>query len=272
MSKKIYIKDESFDPIYKEVSRGFYAKTRIMPTLLIFAGLFVFSTQVLLPLMVFKTQDESSEIIDNATVLGRLAGFSEFEFSELRNNKALNNLNSGGDKTEIAPKPEEYFYDPKQNNKSDNNVAGARASSTPEFFYLTVPKLGIKEAKVEINAETLNPEHALGHYPGTELPGEVGNSFVFGHSVLPWFYNPQNYKTIFSTLGKMEKGDTFFVIYNNRELTYKVEGVVEVPPSEVDPLAELKPKYLNDSTMVLMTCSPPGTRLRRLMVNAVMVN
>jgi LPXTG-site transpeptidase (sortase) family protein len=70
----------------------------------------------------------------------------------------------------------------------------------------------------------------------------------------------------------MEPGDKFYITYNNRELTYVVESVEEKPPSEVEPLAEFKPRYLNDSTMVLMTCSPPGTRLRRLLVNAVMVN
>lgn len=268
MTKKIYIKDESFDPIYKEVSRGFYAKTRIMPTLLIFAGLFVFSTQVLLPLMVFKTQNESSAIIDNATVMGRLAGFSEFEFSELR----ASSVTISAAEKEPAPAPEKYSYDPKENVVKYKAVAGVSENAVPEYFYLTIPKLNIENAKVESNAKTLNPEHALGHYPGTELPGETGNSFIFGHSVLPWFYNPKNYKTIFSTLGKMEEGDEFYVTYNNREMTYVVENVVELPPSDVDPLAELKPRYLNDSTMVLMTCSPPGTKLKRLMVNAVMVN
>ena len=265
MDKKIYIKDESFDPIYKEVSRGFYAKTRIMPTLLVFAGLFVFSTQVLLPLMVFKTQSKSSEMIDNATVLGRLAGFSEFEFSEL---KSKREQVVGYQQTEIAPNPEEYQYQP----GARGSVAGIRAGQIPDFFYITIPRLGIEEARVETNAETLNPVDALGHYPGTELPGEVGNTFIFGHSVLPWFFNPKNYKTIFSTLGKMEPGDEIFVKYNNRELKYVVERIVEKPPSEVEPLAELKPRYLNDSTIVLMTCSPPGTKLRRLMVNTVMVN
>lgn len=262
MNKKIYIKDESFDPIYREVSRGFYTKTRIMPTLLIFAGFFVFSTQVLLPLMVFKTQDETNEVIDNATVLGRLAGFSEFEFRELRSNDTPKQPTTQANIPEYLP-------------EESNNVKGTssvKVSNVPEYFYLTIPELDIKNAKVETNAKTLNPEHALGHYPGTELPGEVGNSFIFGHSVLPWFFNPHNYKTIFSTLGDLEPGDKFYVTINNHDLTYMVKSKKEVSPSKVNPLAEIEPSYLNESTIVLMTCSPPGTRLRRLLVNAVMVN
>lgn len=284
MSKKVYIKDESFDPIYKEVSRGFYAKSRILPSLLIFAGLFVFSTQVVLPAMVFKTQDETSAIINNGTVLGRLAGFSKFEFKELKNinsqveiSKPINRDEPQMDKAkskesavayDISTNPNDYNYNPRENTQ----ILGSEDVNTPEFFYLTVPKLGIENAKVEVNAKTLDPVSALGHYTGTELPGEVGNTFIFGHSVLPWFFNSKNYKTIFSTLGRLEIGDELFVNYNNKKLIYKVELIEELSPKDVQPLADLKPQYLNESTMVLMTCSPPGTKLKRLLVNAVLVD
>jgi len=142
----------------------------------------------------------------------------------------------------------------------------------PDYFYLTIPKLKIKDALVETEAKTLNPDDSLGHYPGTSLPGENGNSFIFGHSVLPWFFNSNNYKTIFSTLGKLEPGDEFYINYNNSEYTYVVESTEELSPDDVDPLATIKPKYLNESTVVLMTCSPPGTKLRRLLVNAILVD
>lgn len=254
MNKKIYIKDESFDPIYREVSRGFYAKTRVLPSLLIFASLFVFSTQVLLPVLVFKTQDESIELLDNTTIVGRAAGFYEFSFEELEKLDDSNVLAAETKK------------------ETDPNQPDLPQANIPEYFYLTIPKLKIKDAKVETNAETFDPSSALGHYAGTSLPGDNGNAFIYGHSVLPWFFNPNNYKTIFSTLGDLEPGDEFSINYNNRELTYVVESVEELAPEEVDPLADIKPKFLNESTVVLMTCSPPGTKLRRLLVNGVLVD
>ncbi len=245
MEKKIYIKDEGFDPIYNEVSKGFYAKTRILPSLLFFAGMFVFTVQVVLPVLVFKTSNESIQLMDNATILGRAAGFYEFEFNELNESK------------------ESAFA----------NVLGAEDNpNVPEHFYLTIPKLKIENAVVETNAKTLNPDVSLGHYPGTALPGETGNAFIYGHSVLPWFFNANNYKTIFSTLGRLEPGDEFYITYNNRDYTYVVESTEEVAPDDVNPLADIKPKYLNESTVVLMTCSPPGTKLRRLLVNAMLVD
>lgn len=247
MTKKVYIKDESFDPIYKEVSKGFYTKTRVLPSALFFGGMFVFAFQVLLPVLVFKTQSESLIMVENATIMGRTAGFYDFEFAELKKSD-----------NKVLGEDDERFE------KSDPNA--------PDYFYLSVPKLKIENALVEPESNSLNPDKHLGHYRGTALPGEKGNTFIYGHSVLPWFFNPNNYKTIFSTLGRLEPGDEFSIDYNNNLFTYVVESVEELDPDEVDPLAEIKPGYLNESTAVLMTCSPPGTKLKRLLVNGILVD
>ncbi|MFZ5424489.1 MAG: sortase [Patescibacteria group bacterium] len=205
------------------------------------AGLFIFVTQIVWPLVAFKTQDEISKPV-SSSVLGIASGFSEFSFSEL-----------------------EREYSPVVSDV-------AEIANVPEFFYLTVPKLGIKDALVQTNSPDLSPDDWLGHYIGSALPGEVGNTFIYGHSVLPFFYNPRNYKTIFSTLHTLNIGDTFTINYNNKELNYVVEEKKDLLPKDVYPLAEWKPRYLNESTVVLMTCSPPGTKLRRLLVQATLTN
>jgi LPXTG-site transpeptidase (sortase) family protein len=240
---KKYLKDESFDPFYKTVNWSFYARMRLYPAVLLTLGVFVLITQVVLPLIVFTTRDETPPSM-SSTVLGAVSGFGEFEFREL------------------APANE--------NLPIDGEVEGRR-SNVPEFFYITIPKLGIENALVETNPADLNPDHALGRYIGTSLPGEPGNIFIYGHSVLSVFYNPKNYKTIFSTLGDLETGDEFTIKYNNQTFLYKVESKAVLSPEQVNPLAEFKPSYLNESTVVLMTCWPPGTISKRLVVNAVMV-
>ncbi len=257
MTKKVYVKDTGFDPIYKEMSKNFVIKSRVLPSILVFSGLFVMATQVILPLFVFKTQDENIQVIDNATILGRTAGFYNFQFNELEgSSRAKNDLSL---ETEYLP-------------RDKSNVLGNKTANIPDYFRITIPKLGIKDALVETNAKSLNPDKALGHYPKTELPGEIGNSFIFGHSVLPWFFNSKNYKTIFSTLNNLKPGDEIIININNKDLKYVVESKHEVKPTEVDPLAEFKPKYLNESTITLMTCSPAGTKMKRLLVNAVIVS
>lgn len=241
---KTYIKDESFDPLYNPINKAFFFRTRLLPSSILTLSLLLLLTQVVIPLVSFTTLDTVSTPVTK-TALGKVSGFSEFEFAELKEQK-------------------------------ESRVLGATSvtknEAEEEFFYLTVLKLGIESALVEINSPTLQPDEALGHYAKSALPGEVGNSFVYGHSVLPFFYNPKNYKTIFSTLGKLEAGDEFYVTYKGNELTYKVEGKRDLKPEEVDPLGLIKPKFLNESTMVLMTCSPPGTKINRLLVDAVLVD
>lgn len=231
-----YVKDESFDPFYKEVNWRFFARTRILPLLLIAAGGTVLTTQIILPIYVFETSDTISRPISES-VLGTATGFSDFSFDELKNQQ--------------------------------NSTEGVKVEHGT--FTISIPKLGIKGAIVEINSPTLSPDNALGHYTGTALPGESGTMFIYGHSVLPFFYNPRNYKTIFSTLGDLETGDSIILEYENRKFTYKVDSKSIVYPDQINPLAEYKPKYLNEKYITLMTCWPAGTKTKRLLVNAVEV-
>ncbi len=237
---KRYVKAEPYDPINKQLNLKFTIRSRVLPYALPTVAVFLLATQVVLPLISFSTQDEISRPASQSA-LGYVTGFSEFDFKEL-NTSVL------------------------------GTTSGKATSTIPEYFFLTVPKLRIENALVETNAKTLNPDLALGHYTGSALPGEVGNTFIYGHSVLPFFYNPDNYKTIFSTLHNLEVGDEVIISYNNKKLTYKVEKLENLRPQDVEPLAELKPAYLNESTLVLMTCSPAGTKIKRLLVQAVLVN
>ena len=234
---KIYVKDESFDPIYKSVNLPFLFKTRILSGGLMALGFLVLGTQVVLPLISFKTQDTVAKPME-ATVLGLATGFSDFSFTEIKANA-----------TSVS---------------NEQNV--------PEFFYLSIPKLKINNAKVKSNFDGLKPDEFIGHYKGSSLPGQSGNSYLFGHSVLPWFFNPKNYKTIFSTLGDLKQGDEIFINYNNKILKYAEDNQIVLKPENVRPLEVWKPKYLNDSTITLMTCWPAGTKAERLEVRATLEN
>jgi LPXTG-site transpeptidase (sortase) family protein len=240
MPQKVYLKDQSFDPFYKSINYGFYFKSKILSGSLMAVGFLVLSTQVVMPLIFFKTQDNVAKPMRNS-VLGVAAGYNDFEFKEL------------------------------QKDASGSQVL-AYESNVPKYFHLSIPKLGIKDALVETNSKNLSPETYLGHYNGSALPGQAGNTFVYGHSVLPWFFNPKNYKTIFSTLDTLKTGDEVIINYNNMDLSYKVEDRLVQNPGEVNPLASIKPKYLNESTLTLMTCYPAGTKAQRLSIYATRVN
>lgn len=139
-------------------------------------------------------------------------------------------------------------------------VAGFDKKAFISEFTLSVPKLEIYDAKVKVDSESFDDFLAL--FPGTALPGEEGNAFISGHSVLPQFFNPEDYKKIFSTLPQMEVGDEILVNISGVEYRFLVDSKEVVEPDDVSVLtAPLSGKYLT-----LMTCVPPGTSLKRLVV------
>ncbi len=129
-------------------------------------------------------------------------------------------------------------------------------------YSLSVPFLKIFEAVVKVGVENLDKN--LIQYPGTGIPGKPGNVVIFGHSVLPQFFNPKNYKTIFSTLPTLKKGEQILIDYDQVRYAYLIEEMIEVPANDVSILAQRN----DDAYLSLVTCVPPGTYLRRLVVRA----
>lgn len=129
-------------------------------------------------------------------------------------------------------------------------------------YKLSIPKLKIEDAYVSVGGEDL--KSSLIQYPGTAVPGQFGNTVVFGHSVLPQFFNPKNYITIFSTLLTLQPKDEIFVSYNGVRYKYSIEKMIEVAPNDISILAQ---RY-DDSYLTLITCVPPGTYLKRLIIRA----
>lgn len=132
------------------------------------------------------------------------------------------------------------------------------------YYTMSIASLGIKDATVAIGGEDL--KESLIQYPGTALPGKRGNAVIFGHSILPQFFNPKDYLTLFSTLTEIKKGDKIMVEYDGISYEYRVEEIFEVRPTDVQILEQ----NTTDSFVTLVTCVPPGHPLRpkRLVVRA----
>jgi len=135
-------------------------------------------------------------------------------------------------------------------------------TSRPVAYAISIPKLRISGANVVIGGEDL--DKSLVHYAGTALPGQLGSPVVFGHSILPQFYNPKNYISIFSLLPTLSVGDQIIVDYDGITYTYTVADKTEVYP---DNLSVLEQHY-TDKQLKLITCVPPGLKTKRLVVTA----
>lgn len=129
-------------------------------------------------------------------------------------------------------------------------------------YFLSIPKLKIKNAIVTSTNTDLAKN--LVHYPGTAVPPDKGSAIIFGHSTLPQLFNPTDYTKIFATLHTIKIGDAILVNANNVEYTYKVSSIRVTTPEDTSVLAQ---EY-DASYLVIITCTPPGTIWKRLIVKA----
>ncbi|MCK9368762.1 sortase [Candidatus Dojkabacteria bacterium] len=138
---------------------------------------------------------------------------------------------------------------------------------------LSIPKLGISKVNVTPNVDSydenvykLELKNGLAHFKGTPLPGDGGNSFIYGHSAVLSFFNSHKDLpvTIFSSLEKIEIGDEVIVFRDGKELKYTVRKKRTVSPDDFSVLKTQERK----ETLTLMTCWPVGVPTKRLIVLA----
>lgn len=151
----------------------------------------------------------------------------------------------------------------------------AKFEITPYENRIIVPRIGKNIPLVDIsvtksfdfdhmeNIFMQELENGVVRYPGSALPGEKGNSFIFGHSSnYPWIKG--NYNDVFALLDNVEYGDQIIVFYNQKKYVYTVREKKVVKPGDVKAL-ERDP---NKTELSLMTCWPVGTTLKRMLVFA----
>jgi sortase A len=136
-------------------------------------------------------------------------------------------------------------------------------------FGIIIPKIGAN-APIIPNVDPSNPDKYLpklkdgvAHAMGTYFPGAGGNIYLFAHST-DAFWNVGRYNAIFYLLKELEIGDEIDIFFDGVRHIYRVVTKLTVSPSEVH--------YLTDPTpyeqLTLQTCWPPGTTLKRLIIQA----
>lgn len=160
----------------------------------------------------------------------------------------------------IAP-----FIQPSRNVSSTPIIdTGAASGANPEII---IPKINV-EIPVIYDVDTINEgvvqkalQRGVVHYADTAMPGVDGNGVIVGHSSNNIF-NPGKYKFAFVLLHRLETGDKFYLQKDGKRYTYVVYKREIVDPSDVAVMGPTdKP-----ATFTLITCDPPGTSWRRLVV------
>ncbi len=100
------------------------------------------------------------------------------------------------------------------------------------------------------------------HYPGTSLPGQSGNVAITGHSsYFPW--DDGRFKDVFALLHDLVEGDKILVYWDQKKYVYQVTEIKVVLPEDIEIL-----KQTPDDRLTLITCTPVGTNLKRLIIIA----
>jgi LPXTG-site transpeptidase (sortase) family protein len=139
-------------------------------------------------------------------------------------------------------------------------------------FSLVVPKINAKSkiiANVNAGSEkeyTEALELGVAHAQGTYFPGQGKTIFLFSHSTdAP--LNVTRYSAIFYLLRKLEKGDKVVVFFADKKYEYQVTEKKTVGARDIEWLH----KDFGEETLILQTCTPPGTNWQRLLVFAKLV-
>lgn len=106
-----------------------------------------------------------------------------------------------------------------------------------------------------------------GHYPGSAMPGQVGNFVVSGHRT--------TYSAPFNRLGELSAGDTIVIDTRSEQYVYKVTDRRIVKPSAVEVTAAvpLHPKRRPTQKLItLTTCHPKYSAAQRMIVFGEMVS
>lgn len=134
--------------------------------------------------------------------------------------------------------------------------------TTIKSYTLSIPKLEIDDAVV--STVNYNLAQNLVQYWETSNPGEKGTTVIVGHSTLPQMYSPGNYRTIFANLHRLKTGDEVHLKVGESTFTYKVYGSFITEPDDTAIFAQNS----DNSYLTIVTCTPPGTVWKRLIVRA----
>lgn len=134
---------------------------------------------------------------------------------------------------------------------SDNGIIG----------YLKIERIGVELPIYHGTSEEVL-SRGVGHLEGSSLPvgGENTHSVMSTHRGLPT-------SKLFTDLDRVEKGDTFQVVVLDQVLTYQVDLIKVIEPTEVSDLQIIE----GGDYCTLFTCTPYGINTHRLLVRGVRI-
>ena len=135
-------------------------------------------------------------------------------------------------------------------------------SGTGIMGYITIEKIGLELPVYHTTSDSVLSV-GVGHLEGTSIPvgGTGTHSVLSAHRGLPS-------ATLFTHLDHVEIGDTFSIKILDRTMTYQVDQIKTVDPSDA---ADIR-VFEGDDYCTLLTCTPYGINTHRLLVRGTRIS
>lgn len=149
-------------------------------------------------------------------------------------------------------------------------VVSAVAAEHSGFATIYVPRFGADWQRVVGEgvdmSEVLNDTTlGVGHYEGTQMPGEVGNFAVAAHR--------QTHGGSFNQINQLAVGDPIYVATADGFYTYRYRSTEYVLPTGVgvlDPVPQVENAQAGDRIITLTACNPLFSTAERIVAYGVM--
>lgn len=158
--------------------------------------------------------------------------------------------------------------DSSQADSQSNSQSNVAIKAVDEQFGIVIPKINVNAPIVE-NVDPYSSfeyqrqlANGVAHAAGTGLPDQGRTMFLFAHASGD-ILMARRYNSVFYLLNKLEAGDQLVIYYRGAPYYYQVTASKEVAADAINYLTEDQ-----EDDLILMTCTPPGTTWRRLLIFA----
>ena len=136
-----------------------------------------------------------------------------------------------------------------------------RVTESDMIGYLEIDRIGVELPIYHGTSEKVL-SMGVGHLEGSSLPvgGENTHSVMSAHRGLPS-------SKLFTDLDRMEKGDIFRVVVLDQVLTYQVDSIKVIEPTDISDLQIIE----GGDYCTLFTCTPYGINTHRLLVRGIRI-
>lgn len=158
-------------------------------------------------------------------------------------------------------------------NQEQNGPDFGKPAITPQpqkdstFAVMYVPRFGsdwVREVAEGVGVADVLNTRRIGHYPSTQLPGQLGNVALAAHRL--------TYGAPFRDIDQLQLGDKLYLKTKDGYYTYSFRNLEYVSPQGVgvlEPVPQRPGQVATESVLTIMSCNPKFSVAERIIAYAV---